>query len=556
MDFEIPEDITALSDSDLADALSGALAAAQSFSDVDELTDEQVVTLESLAEFATAARAAQAERAAAVTERAARAERARAALAEPEPQEPPATEEPEAAEPEAEPTEPTKELAVTASAPKPTAKPKAAVSVVSQAAATATPPAPVGRKMPSLTASADVPGYATGGKIEDLTDVGNAMVARMRGLPTTRLGGEKGIQTRHATAKVDLSVARTDNLVQNNFRDDNELLAAAQKAARLPGGALTAAGGWCAPSETLYDLCSIASTDGLLSLPTIQVNRGGIRFTRGPQWADIYAQAAGWNFTEAEIIAGVTKPCAEIECPPFEEVRLNALGLCVRAPLLTQAAYPELVRHWIEQLLIAHQHIVDEWRIAQIVAGSTAIDAAGNFDTTVDGIAKLEQIANWVRQSNRMRFGQELEMLVPYWFRTTVRADLARRTGVDLINVSDATIAGYFTARGISIQWLYNYQPLANDGGVVQTPEEVQVVVYPAGAWVSGTTDVINLDAVYDSTSLAANEYTAMFAETGELVVNPCWDSYLVTLPTCASGRTGAADITNCVLTGAATPAS
>src|SRR5690606_37910408 len=127
------------------------------------------------------------------------------------------TEEPEAAEPEAEPTEPTKELAVTASAPKPTAKPKAAVSVVSQAAATATPPAPVGRKMPSLTASADVPGYATGGKIEDLTDVGNAMVARMRGLPTTRLGGKKGIQTRHATAKVDLSVARTDNLVQNNF---------------------------------------------------------------------------------------------------------------------------------------------------------------------------------------------------------------------------------------------------------------------------------------------------------------------------------------------------
>jgi hypothetical protein len=83
---------------------------------------------------------------------------------------------------------------------------------------------------------------------------------------------------------------------------------------------------------------------------------------------------------------------------------------------------------------------------------------------------------------------------------------------------------------------------------VVDTPDEVDVVVYPSGTWVSGSTDVISLDAVYDSTSLAANEYTALFAETGELIVNPCFDSYLITLPTSASGRTGAADLTSAVL--------
>jgi len=540
VDFEIPEDITALSDEDLAAALSGALAAAHEFESVDELSDEQVARLEALAGFATTARAAQVDRAAAVTERADRAAAARAALAEPEPEpEPEPAEQPEL-EPEPAP-EPKQPAGVSASA---------RVSVVSQVAGTTRPRTEVlpPRAMPALTASADVPGYATGGKIEDLSDVGEAIVARMRGLPTTRLGGDEGIRSRHATAKVDLSTARTDGLVQTNFRDDNELLTQAQRTSRLPGGALTAAGGWCAPSETLYDLCSIASTEGLLSLPSIQVNRGGIRFTRAPAFADIYAEAGGWNFTEAQVIAGVTKPCAEITCPPFEEIRLNAIGFCVRAPLLTQAAYPELVQHWIEQLLIAHQHIVDAWRIAQIVAGSDALDVAGTFDTTIDGIAKLEQAANWVRQSNRMPFNEALELLVPFWYRATVRADLARRTGVDLINVSDQTIEAYFTARGVSIQWLYNYQPLVNTAGVVATPDEVQIVAYPAGAWVSGTTDVINLDAVYDSTSLAANEYTAMFAESGELVVNPCWDSYLLTLPTAANGRTGAADLTSNVL--------
>lgn len=547
MDFEIPEDITALSDADLAAALSGALGAAAAFESVDELTDEQLAGLEALAGFATAARAAQAERSTAATQRADRAAAARAALTpEPEPTDPPSTD-PEPVDPPAEPASPAAPAepvpaGVAASA-------GARVSVVSQAVGarggTATLPP---RGLPALTASADVPGFATGGTIEGLDDVGQAMIARMRGLPTTRLGGEKGIQTRHATAKIDLSVARTDGLVQSDFRDDMELLNRARQENRLPGEALTAAGGWCAPSETLYDLCSIASTEGLLSLPTIQVNRGGIRFTRGPSWDEIYAEAVGWNFTEAQIIAGVTKPCAEITCPPFEEVRLNAIGFCIRAPLLTQAAYPELVRHWIEQLLIAHQHHVDAWRIAQIVAGSTALDAAGTFDTTIDAIAKIEQIANWIRQSNRMRFSQSLEMLVPYWYRTTVRADLARRTGVDLINVSDTQIASYFTQRGISIQWLYNYQPLVNTAGVVQTPDDVQIVVYPAGTWVSGTTDVINLDAVYDSTLLAQNEYTAMFAESGELIVRPCWNSYLVTIPTCASGRTGAADMVSCAL--------
>jgi hypothetical protein len=543
VDFEIPDDITALSDEDLATALSGALSAARAFeNEGDDLTDEQVERLVALAGFATAARQAQAARVEAATARADRAAAARAELAEPEPEpEPEPTEDPE---PEPEPAPTPEPAGVAAAAPR--------VSVVSQATAatvgrTTTPAVPA-RVLPALTASADVPGYSTGGKIEDLTDIGDAMVSRMRGLPTARLGGDQGIRTRHSVAKVDLGPSRSDGLIQNNYRDDNELLVAASKTSRLPGGSLTAAGGWCAPSETLYDLCSIASTDGLLDLPTIQVNRGGIRFTKAPTFADIYAEAAGWNFTEAEVIAGVTKPCAEITCPPFQEVRLNALGLCIRAPLLTQAAYPELVRHWIEQLLISHQHIVDAWRIGEIVAGSTALDATGDFQTTVDGIAKLEQIGNWVRQSSRMPFNQALEMLVPFWFRTTVRADLARRTGVDMINVSDATIEAYFSARNISIQWLYNFQPLVNTAGVVDTPDEVDVVVYPSGTWVSGSTDVISLDAVYDSTSLAANEYTALFAETGELIVNPCFDSYLITLPTSASGRTGAADLTSAVL--------
>ena len=118
---------------------------------------------------------------------------------------------------------------------------------------------------------------------------------------------------------------------------------AAAKESRLPGGSLLASGGWCAPSETIYTLCSTESLDGLIDLPEINVQRGGIRFTKGPDFSDIYTDA-GFCQTEAQAIAGTTKPCVEIECPAFEEVRLDACGICVKAPILTNAGYPELVQ--------------------------------------------------------------------------------------------------------------------------------------------------------------------------------------------------------------------
>lgn len=74
---------------------------------------------------------------------------------------------------------------------------------------------------------------------------------------------------------------------------------------RGPGGqnSLLAAGGWCAPSERLYDLCQLESTDGILSLPGVQAPRGGIENTLGPDWRDIFA-SIGFCFTEADDIAG------------------------------------------------------------------------------------------------------------------------------------------------------------------------------------------------------------------------------------------------------------
>jgi hypothetical protein len=539
--FQIPEDITVLDDAALAEAIESALTEAADFNDVPDadLDEEKLNRLIALADFATSAKAEQGTREEAAAERASRAQAARAALVRPEVEDvvdAEIVEDEPAAEVKKEPA------AVAASAAR-------KVPVVHRAtAAVATIPVDVTPNRPTavLTASADVPGFPTGGVIDDLDGVGKALVSRMKGLPTTRLGGDQGVQQRYSVAQIDLGSTRTDNLVQSNSTNDQELVQLASREARLPGGSLVASGGWCAPSETLYDLCVTETTDGLLDIPSVTVNRGGIRFTKGPSFNDIYTTAGlGWILTEAQVIAGTpAKTCIEVTCPPFTDVRLDAVGICIKAPLLTLSAYPELVRRFTEGALIALQHKVDTYLIGKIAAGSTTLNANGTAANAIDSLAELEIITDYQRQQWRSSFSQTFEILLPAWYKAVIRADLARRGGVDLINVTDADIDRYFANRHLRPQYLANYQPLTVTAGAIVVPNTIETIIFPAGTWVKGTTDVISLDAVYDSTTLLTNTYTALFAEEGVLAVNTCWDSVKATISTTPTGRVGAADIT------------
>jgi hypothetical protein len=539
--FQIPEDITVLDDAALAEAIEQALTEAADFNDVPDadLDDEKLARLIALADFATAAKGEQGTRGEAAAERATRAQAARAALTRPDVEDvvdAEIVEDEPAAEVKKEPA------AVSASAAR-------KVPVVTRAtAAVATLPVDVAANRPAavLTASADVPGFATGGSIGDLDGIGKALISRMKGLPSVRLGGDDGVQQRYSVATIDLGATRTDDLVQTNGSTDQELVQRASRETRLPGGSLTAAGGWCAPSETLYDLCVTETTDGLLDLPSITVNRGGIRYTKGPSFNDIYTTAGlGWILTEAQVIAGTpAKTCIEVTCPPFTDVRLDAVGICIKAPLLTLSAYPELVRRFTEGALIALQHKVDTYLIGKIAAGSTTLNANGTPANAIDSLAELELITNYQRQQWRSSWTQTFEVLLPAWYKTIIRADLARRTGVDLINVTDADIDRYFANRHLRPQYLANYQPLTVTSGAIVVPASVETIVFPAGTWVKGTTDVISLDAVYDSTTLLTNTFTALFAEEGVLAVNTCWDSVKATISTTPTGTTAAANIT------------
>ena len=81
-----------------------------------------------------------------------------------------------------------------------------------------------------------------------------------------------------------------------------EVLTRAADETLLPGGSLVASG-WCAPSETIYDLCEMESRDGLYSLPEVNAPRGGLRSSLGPSFSTLFNDI-GFSYTEAEAIAG------------------------------------------------------------------------------------------------------------------------------------------------------------------------------------------------------------------------------------------------------------
>lgn len=390
-----------------------------------------------------------------------------------------------------------------------------------------------------ITAAADVPGFAVSQELT-MDKVGEAAIARMKGFAAPTGNGETEDLRYFGVASFALDFP--EELTIDRGTDDMEVLTRAGQESRLPGNSLTAAAGWCAPSETIYDLCAGETAEGILSVPEVNVKRGGIKHTSGPDFSTIYS-GVGFLQTEAQAIAGTTKDCYEVPCPSFTDTRLDAVGICIKVPILLNSAYPEVTRRIMSGSMIAHQHKVNASVISRMVtyAGAARV-FTGLGSTTSDALEALELVILQSRQKYALSFSHSLEVVLPVWMKGAIRADLGRRNGRSKDAVTDAEIMAHFAAIRANVQFVYDWQGLTLTDEAY--PATVQALVYPAGTFVKGTSDVINLSAVYDAASLAVNTYTGLFFEQGLLVAQMCYNADLITLDICNAGRTGLNDLT------------
>ncbi|MFE7105628.1 major capsid protein [Streptomyces sp. NPDC057575] len=467
-------------------------------------------------------------------------------------------------------------------APVDAAVPIPAAPVAEPIAASARPRVPLGlnnAQVPSapdresfqLIAAADVPGFSTGQQLGSLADFGQAWEQRMMPLISSG-GGRDGGRQRVGVARIKRNVPAEFTI--RDDRDAEEVIKRATDETQLSGGSLVAAGGWCAPSETLYDLCDMRITqDGMVNLPSVTARRGGVRYPADFDWAAIFGawQNVGFHQTEAEAIAGTEKPCMEVPCPDdFIECRLDVDGVCLRTPILTERGWPERVAQFTEGVLAIHAHKLNAWKIAKMEALSTPITmpapgapnpqaaitdphGPGLFESV---LSMLELQVEYQRYRERLSPNATLEMLAPYWLRGILKSDLRKKLGIDnRYEVTDADLDRYLRNIKVNPQWAYDWQdayadqdPAGFGGTTIPTvwPGEVKVLLYRAGSFFQLQADVISLDGVYDHASLTQNMYTSLFTEEGIQVCMRCGVSYVVTIPLCANGLSGGLQTTTC----------
>lgn len=433
-----------------------------------------------------------------------------------------------------------------------------------------TPDSRVPEKRLAVTASVDIPGVAHGDGITSLRSLTDVVQRKAKSMPVTNDG--TGNHQLVATIRNEFdhtidkrtSLSEVGELLRHMTSPDKQQ-------------SLVAGGGWCAPSEIRYDFFDISCADGMIDLPTVGITRGGIQFPVSPTLADTTISGAfggfavtfdetsnPWLWTEASDIAAATgsptKPCVRVPCPTFDEERLECYGICLTAGNLTDDAYPEATQHMIQLLMNAHAHAMNARLIALMVARSNVAVSTGEFaggGTPATAKPAYQQFLSGVdlgATDYRARYGMciddVLEVVAPYWVRNAIRADLAWRTGVDLLSVPDSMINQFFVDRNLRVQWVNDWQVRgASQFGNASTPmtawpTSAQVMIYAAGTFVHGQGLSLDLGVVRDSVLNSTNDFTAAWSEECHLIARVGPESRLYTITFSVMGATTIANLT------------
>jgi hypothetical protein len=381
-----------------------------------------------------------------------------------------------------------------------------------------------------ITAAADIPGVPVGATL-DRSALAAAFVKRSRGL---------------ADHSPRIGVASVDTGIADEFkigpRDDADAIITAAVNSTLAGkdaAALVASGGFCAPSDNLFELFGIEGRDGLIDLPTVGISRGGINV---PDYVGLDAVAnALWEWTEQnDIDASTEKPCLQVPCPDFTDYRLMADGLCVTAGNFIDRAFPEQVARTLDLAMTAHLHKVSAATIGDIAATATAVsvttvpsDAAGDILNAID-----LQVADY-RSQYMMSMNSVLDAIFPAHVLGMIRSTLAMRAGVPTTNVSDAEVKAHFATRNVRAQFTLDYAPLFSSAAATAWPTSTKFLLYPAGGYVKGDGGTIDLGVVRDSVLNATNDFTAAWTEQFRVTVQKGPAAREVTVASNVDGQTG-----------------
>jgi hypothetical protein len=313
--------------------------------------------------------------------------------------------------------------------------------------------------------------------------------------------------------------------------------------------AITAAGGLCAPLETLYDINVLGVTSRPVrdALSRFQVDRGGIQF-RLPM--DALVMPAGLGVWTAADDAAVSNPpdgtpektCAVIECPGVVTSIVDAIYLCLQYPNFTARFDREWVDATTRAAMVAHARFAENRLLAKLFTGSKLLTAAKVVSAVRDVLVNLDKTIAYYRNRHRLDSMVPLRFILPRWVLDLFRADIARglATAHDLsaLGVADTTIMSWFRARNVNVTFHLDGLPFddpTDNPDVVDADDipqqfydnaaafsaippfinKIDSVLFAEGDWLFLDGGTLDLGLVRDSTLNRTNRYQT-FVESWE----------------------------------------
>ena len=299
-------------------------------------------------------------------------------------------------------------------------------------------------------------------------------------------------------------------------------------------GALTAAGGLCAPLAADYSLLTLNTDERPVrdGLPQMGVTRGGVRYVPPRRLADVTNGFGVWTVADDEsaIDGDPTKSRARLACQDEVEVLLYAVYQRIVFGNMNARAYPEQVDQDLSVLAAAHARLAERSLLGAIKAKGKAVSTAKLLGASRDLLAQLDVACAYLRDQHRLASNSPLEVILPRHVRALMRADLTRQMPTDLqgqpMAVTDAQLDEHLSRRGVTP--IISLETAATASGaafptqgtgtaLVDFPDTVEWDLFPAGSFQYLDGGEITFGAVRDSTLNATNDYE-MFGESFEAV--------------------------------------
>lgn len=294
---------------------------------------------------------------------------------------------------------------------------------------------------------------------------------------------------------------------------------------------LVAAGGFCAPLQTLYDIPVIGDTDRPVrdALTRVTADRGGLQYR--PAVSGVAQTGGIGTWTNANDTADpiVPKACVEIDCPGVLTAEVQAIYQCLTISNMSARFDPEWADSIVKAQNIAYAQKAENELLTQLTTGSTTIQSKQLLGAVRDTLATLDHVVAYYRNVHRLSQNRNLRMIAPAWLKDMIRTDLVRQMvgdGLTVFAVTDAQIADWFAARNVAVAWHMDginptdigapntlvipnqfYSPVTAGGFVPGYPDVTSVLLFAEGDWLLMDGGTLDIGVIRDSTLVGENKY-------------------------------------------------